>query len=140
MKLLDRYILRRFFINFIILVVVLMVLFITIDMLTDLDEFLKAGAAHASEFGSTFLVVLYVMADYYGPLSILLYAFFSGLLVVAAMAFTFSDLQKTHELTAMVAGGISLYRIAMPVILAGIALNALVLPAQEFLIPNMAGK
>src|SRR5699024_10648525 len=45
MKLLDRYIIRHFLINFIILLVVLMVLFITIDMLSDLDEFLKAGPA-----------------------------------------------------------------------------------------------
>ncbi len=84
--------------------------------------------------------VFRMVGDYYGPVIILVYAFFSGLIVVAAMGFTLSGLGRNRELTAMVSSGISLYRVAMPILVAGIALNILALPVQEFIIPELAGK
>ncbi len=80
------------------------------------------------------------VGDYYGPIVILVYAFFSGLVVVAAMGFSLTGLGRNRELTAMVSSGISLYRVAMPILVAGIALNFLALPVQEFVIPHLAGK
>ncbi len=178
-------------INFIILYVVLMSLFIVVDLIVDLDEFLKGGynwalhhtvARQADEMGLpvselTALVesdthpeliaekmhlsvedavqliedsqpgflmrtmgVFWLVGDYYGPLLVLIYAFFSGLIVVAAMGFTLSGLGRSREMTAMVSSGISLYRVAMPIILAGIVLNTLALPVQEFVVPELAGK
>ena len=56
------------------------------------------------------------------------------------MGFTLSGLGRSRELTAMVSSGISLYRVAMPILVAGIALNILALPIQEFIIPELAGK
>ena len=84
--------------------------------------------------------VFWLVGDYYGPLLVLIYAFFSGLIVVAAMGFTLSGLGRSREMTAMVSSGISLYRVAMPIILAGIVLNTLALPVQEFVVPELAGK
>jgi lipopolysaccharide export system permease protein len=84
--------------------------------------------------------VFRTVGDYYGPIVILVYAFFSGLVVVAAMAFTLTGLGRNRELTAMVSSGISLYRVAMPILIAGIALNVLALPVQEFVLPHLAGK
>lgn len=80
------------------------------------------------------------VVDYYGPIITLIYAFFSGLIVVAAMGFTLTGLGRHRELTAMVSSGISLYRVAMPILITGIALNVLALPVQEFVIPHLAGK
>ena len=48
-------------------------------------------------------------------------------------------LGRNRELTAMVSSGISLYRVAMPILIAGIALNVLALPVQEFVLPHLAG-
>ncbi len=84
--------------------------------------------------------VCWIITDFYGPLLILVYAFFSGLIVVAAMGFTLSGLGRSRELTAMVSSGISLYRVSMPILVAGIALNLLALPVQEFIVPELAGK
>ncbi len=84
--------------------------------------------------------VFRAIGDYYGPIVILVYAFFSGLIVVAAMGFTLTGLGRHRELTAMVSSGISLYRVAMPILITGIALNVLALPVQEFVIPQLAGK
>ena len=191
MKTLDLYIVRQFVVNFAILYVVLMTLFVVVDLIVDLDEFLKAGgnwaqrrtvARQADLMGLPSDTVLLLMqneadapqvaqrlgipeqqaqnlidgstpgiflktsgviravGDYYGPIVILVYAFFSGLIVVAAMGFTLTGLGRNRELTAMVSSGISLYRVAMPILITGIALNVLALPVQELVIPHLAGK
>lgn len=140
MKTLDRYVIRLFLVNFAILFAVLMLLFIVVDLIVDLDEFLSAGEERAADFGGRFFATVYTIADYYGPLVVLLYVFFSGLLVAGAMGFTLAAMLRTREMVAMVASGISLYRVAAPLLVAGIVLNALALPAQEFLIPAVAAK
>ncbi|MFA9477491.1 LptF/LptG family permease [Phycisphaerales bacterium AB-hyl4] len=140
MKTLDRYILREFFVNFVVLLLVLMTLFVVIDMIVGLEDFVQAGEAHAEQYGGQVLATLVVMIDYYAPVLVMVYVFLSGLIVVGAMGFTIATFQRTREMTAMVAGGISLYRVSAPILLAGMALNALSLPIQEFVIPGMASK
>jgi lipopolysaccharide export system permease protein len=56
------------------------------------------------------------------------------------MGFTLSGLSRSRELTAMTSSGISLYRVAMPILVAGIGLNVLALPVQEFIVPRLADK
>lgn len=140
MKTLDRYIVRLFLINFVILLAVLSVLFVVVNVLIDLDEYLEAGQLRGAELGSAWLGTLWSIVDYNAPLVVLLYVFFSGLVVVAAMGFTFAALYRTGELGAMVSGGVSMYRVAASVLVAGFLLNCLALPAQEFVIPRLAGK
>ncbi|MFK7790005.1 MAG: LptF/LptG family permease [Phycisphaeraceae bacterium] len=140
MKTLDRYIIKQFLQNYIILCVVLSGLYVLVDLIVDLDEFLKAGREHADRMGGVFAGTAWVMADYYGPVLLLIFSAMSGLIVVAAMGFTISQLQRTRELTAILASGISLYRIAAPVLIAGFAINLLVLPVQELAIPPLADK
>ena len=140
MRLLDRYIVKQFVQNFVILGVVLAGLFVLVDLIVDLDEFLKAGRAHADQRGGVVLATLWVMADYYGPILLLIYSTMSGLLVVAAMGFTIAQLQRSRELTAILAGGVSLYRVAAPVLVAGFMLNLIVLPVQELAIPRLSDK
>jgi len=191
LKTLDTYIARQFLLNFVILYVVLMTLFVVVDLIIDLDEFLEGGAnwarhknvvrqadrmglpsgqlqilideeagpgrmaeaLHINKDDAAALIercepgftqhatgVVWMISDFYGPMLVLIYAFFSGLIVVAAMGFTLSGLGRNRELTAMVSSGISLYRVAMPILVVGIALNVLALPVQEFLIPQLAGK
>jgi lipopolysaccharide export system permease protein len=140
MNILDRYIIKQFVQNFVILGVVLAGLYVLVDLIVDLDEFLKAGRAHADRRGGVVPATLWVMFDYYGPILLLIYTAMSGLLVVAAMGFTISQLQRSRELTAILASGVSLYRVAAPVLVAGFLLNLLVLPVQEFAIPNLSDK
>ncbi|MEM6550866.1 MAG: LptF/LptG family permease [Planctomycetota bacterium] len=191
MSTLDRYIIKTFLINFAVLLAVIMSLFVVVDVITDIDEFLKAGPRRAqtpairetaqqfgldqqrlrnavyrgvteqqlvTTFGLTpqqaadtwprFQVSAlahigwtgFVLADYYVPMILLIYVYFSGLLVAGAMGFTLASFQRTRELTAMVAGGLSLYRVAAPIIVAGMALTLLPLPLQEYVLPEMADK
>lgn len=140
MKTLDRYIIKLFVQNYVILCVVLSGLYVLVDLIVDLDEFLKAGRIHGEEMGGVVIGTAWVMADYYGPVLLLIFSAMSGLLVVAAMGFTIAQLQRTRELTAILASGISLYRVAAPVLIAGFAINLIVLPVQEYAIPPLAEK
>ncbi len=140
MKTLDRYIARYFLINFAILLVVFTVLFVLVDLIVDMDEFVRAGRERSEAFGGQFFATLWTIGDYYGPMLVLLYVFFSGLLVVAAMGFTLASLVRTGELTAMVSSGISMHRLAMPVVVIGCLLNAVTVFNQELVIPRLAHK
>lgn len=140
MKTLDRYIIKLFVQNYAILCVVLSGLYVLVDLIVDLDEFLKAGRLQGDRMGGALLGTLWVMLDYYGPVLLLIFSAMSGLLVVAAMGFTIAQLQRTREITAILASGLSLYRVAVPVLLAGFVINLLVLPVQEYAIPPLAEK
>lgn len=148
MRTLDKYILRLYLINFVILLVVLLAMFVLIDLLVNIDEFTQAGevlAERASQTGGamagqTWYWTLYAIVDYFAPLLVLLFTFLSGLVATAAMGFTFSGLVKSGEVLAMLTAGISMHRIAMPVIVVGTLLNMLSLPIKEYVIPPMAHK
>lgn len=140
MKILDRYIIKQFVINFAILSVVMMGLFVLVDLIVDLDEFIDAGRELAEEHGGTLPATLWVLGDYYGPFLLLVYVAMSGLLVVAAMGFTVAQMQRNRELIALLAGGVSLYRVAAPILVAGFGFSLLALPVQELLIPPLADK
>jgi lipopolysaccharide export LptBFGC system permease protein LptF len=57
-----------------------------------------------------------------------------------AAAFTLMRLSRFNELTAVLAAGVPLLRVAMPIILAGVVLNALVIANQELMIPAISDK
>ncbi len=141
MTLLDRYIVRTYLLNFVILLVVLSILMVIGSVLLDLDEYVGAGERLASELGgSTLGWTLWSIFDYDGPMQLMLYAVFSGIIALGAAGFTFAGLARSRELTAMLSSGISMYRIALPVLLVGFALNFLTVLDQEFLLPPLASK
>ena len=143
MTILDRYILRHFLINFVILLFVVAALFIVIDLMFDLDEFVAAAQQRAAGRESAFALatgMLWAMGDYHGPVLVMMYVSLSGLLVVAAAGFTLNGLTRSGELVAMITSGISTYRITAPLLVVGIGFNALALPMQEYLIPPLAHK
>ena len=140
MRTLDAYLVRLFLLNFVVLLAVLMTLFVLVDFIVDIDEFLQAGAAWSQDGyagGNRVLATLAAVGGYYGPQSLLIYVFLSGPIVVGAMGFTFTQLSRQRELLAMLAGGISLHRVGLPVLTAGAVLAAATLPLQEFVLPEL---
>ena len=141
MKTLDRYIIKQFLTNFVVLFVVVMMLFIVVDLIVDVDEFVQAGEVHKDLwYGIAALATAAAVVDYYVPVVLLVYVFFNGLIVVGAMGFTIVGLQRNRELTAVIASGVSLYRVAAPILITGLLLSAVTLPVQEFLLPPLAPK
>ena len=158
MRLLDRHVLRGFLVNYAVLAFVLLGLFLLIDFIVDLDEFLQAGRRlgagvdrygrrvgdGAGWLGGGFFGIaaatLWSIVDFYTPLLLLIFVFFSGPIAVGAVGFAFTGLQRSRELLAMLAAGVSLPRAALPVLIAGAILTLGTLPVQEFVLPEMASK
>ena len=140
MQTLDRYIVRQFLVNFAILLAVVMTLFVVMDFIINQDEFFEAGRIWADEHGGMIPATLFAVVNYYGPLLVLAFVYFAGVLVTGAMGFTLVSLERNRELVALAAAGVSLYRVAAPVLVAGIALIALIMPIQELVIPPLAEK
>ena len=141
MSILDRYIIKTYLLNFVILLAVLVALFIVGGVLIDLDEYVQAGEMFSEKYGGNVLYwTIYAVIDFDGPMQLLLYAFFSGLICVGAAGFTLTGLSRTRELTAMLSSGISMYRIAMPMLLVGFGLNMIASLDQEFVLPHLAHK
>lgn len=152
MTVLDRYITRQLLINFFILLVVLFALIVLFDLVLNLDEFLEVTQQppNADEILSSPQPVsngwlrlrhtAWLILDWHAPLSALAYVHLSGLLVLGAMGFTFCELTRRGELIAVMGSGVSLYRVAAPVLVIGCGLNLISLPIQELVIPPLATK
>ncbi len=139
MTIIDRYILRQFVINFIILMVVVQALFVGIDLIVNLEAYLRAAHGLAGRQHMAYVPALaWVLVDYYGPMCMMLYIYISGIVVVAAMSFTVVNLQRTRELMAVVASGVSLRRVALALVAASFAANLLAVPVQQWVLPPIA--
>lgn len=137
MKTLDRYILRQFLMNLVILFVVMALLIVLLDLITNLDEFVKAGQQDDREGWAAAWKTITVAAGYYGPQICLYYLYMAGVLPIAAAGFTLASMMRNRELVAIVAGGISLHRAAFPIFLGGILCCGLQFVDQEFVIPPL---
>lgn len=115
---LDRYIARQFLLNAVVLLVLLFSFVVAIDVLVNLQRYLRAGAERAPDGGTirqTLLSALWVI-DLWGPRLLQLFNYLSGVILVMALGFTCSQLVRRRELLAAVAGGVSLQRLAAPVV------------------------
>jgi lipopolysaccharide export system permease protein len=138
-KILDRYLLIGFIKNYLIAFMVLIGLYMALDMVFNFDDLVEPPKSVAA----LNLSVPQIMADiaaFYAYQTPLIFAYLSGVIAVVGAAFTLLRLSRFNELTAMLAAGISLRRVAMPIILAGVALNGLLLCDQELLIPAILPK
>jgi len=131
-KTIDRYLLRGFTYSYVISVVIMISLYIVLDLFANIDEFTGDG--------KTFLQTIRDITNYYSYHSFLYFAQVAGMITLVAGSFTLARLQRTNELTAMIAGGISLYRVALPIIVAGLLFNTLWVIDQEVIIPSIADK
>ncbi|MBC7785692.1 MAG: LptF/LptG family permease [Burkholderiales bacterium] len=133
MKILTRYILISYIKNYLISLFVLVGLYMMLDMIFNFDEF----AVNRQEGGGALQAVGNV-AEYYFYQSFMIFAQLSGVVPVAAAAFTFLRLARFNELTAMMAAGMHLVRVAAPAIFCAV-IASLVLPLvnQELIIPNI---
>src|SRR5215217_4592444 len=140
MKIIDRYVFFSFLRNYLISFMVLIGMYVVLDMVFHFDELSKVDAsAEAGSVMTTFQMLGNIL-DYYFFQSFLFFVHLSGIIPVVAAAFTLMRLSRFNELTAVMAAGVPLLRVAMPIILAGVILNALVIVNQELIIPNIAEK
>jgi LPS export ABC transporter permease LptG len=122
---LDRYVLRELLVFMGIGLAVATTLFIVIDLLQTLDRYLRNKPP-----------LIYVLEHFLYRVPAALHEGLPVVMLVATI-FLFLALTRAHELTAMKAAGMSLYRVAAPVLLlaAGVAVAAGLF--QELLLPRL---
>ena len=122
---LDRYLVREYLVLMGIGLAVAATLFVVIDLLQTLDRFIRIKPP-----------LLYVLEHFLYRVPAALH---DGLPVVTLVAtiFLFFALARYHELTAMKAAGMSLYRVALPVLLVGLGVAVASGLFQEILLPRL---
>ena len=141
MLLLDHYIIRRFFVNFLLLFALLFIFVIAVDLILQLDKFvdvIRNRLAADAGFVEYALQLARIVFDFHGPRIFQFFAYLHGLLAIGAAGFTLAQMHRHKELVAVMASGISLHRVAMPFIAAAFALNLVQLVNQELLLPRLA--
>jgi LPS export ABC transporter permease LptG len=121
----DRYLLRSHVTFMLIGLAVAAALFIVVDLAQTLDRFLRVKPP-----------LWYILEHFVYRLPAWLH---DGLPIVMLVAtiFLFLTLTRYHELTALKAAGISLYRIAAPIILLGLAVAVGAGVFQELVLPHI---
>jgi lipopolysaccharide export LptBFGC system permease protein LptF len=130
MKTLDRYVARSFLFCCLVVFLVFMGLRIIGDLFVNMDEFVKGDRQ--------FLEVLGHVVNYYGAQSLVYITELGGVTVTFGAAFTLARMNKSNELTAMLASGVSLYRVLLPILVGSIGLVGLIVVDREVLIPRIA--
>ncbi|RJP33332.1 MAG: YjgP/YjgQ family permease [Phycisphaerales bacterium] len=126
----DRYILKMLTQNYLIALTVMMLLYVCLDLFVNVDEFTEHGLPAAEVMGN--------VASYYLPNLSLYFSQLSGVITLFACLLTIARTRRQNELTALLSSGISLYRVAVPIILFSLVTTALLIVDTEWVIPKVA--
>lgn len=122
-RLMDLYILRRFFSSFLLLVAVFIFLFEIFTFFELLDDI----ARHRIPF--------LVVVNYFRYLAPYLAYQLAPFAALVAVLVTLGVMSKNNEIVACKASGISLYRLALPLLLAGLSLAAVMVVLDDTYLP-----
>ncbi len=128
----DRYILRMYFKIFLICFLSLTGLFVVIDAFGNLDELLKIADKQGSLVG--------LLLEYYGARALTFFDRTSALMTLIAATFVATSLQRSNELAALMAAGISRARVVAPLIGGGALVCLFSVANRELLIPPFREK
>lgn len=131
MKLLDKYIAKNFLTGYGIAFAVLIGLRVLIDVFVNIDEFTEHTGMEVFE-------VIKNIVTYYGLNVLLYFRDFAGMITVVAAAFSVGKLVRAGELIAVMASGVSLKRIIVPIVALAILFTVVLIIDQEILIPSYA--
>lgn len=124
MKLLDRHVLKQVLVPIIYCLLTFSMLFVVFDLFEHLSDFIQSQVSPLAVI-LYYLSVLPALSVYIAPISLLL-----GLL------YGLWQMSRHNEIIAMRASGVSLWRLATPLLCIGVAASLLVLALQEFVSPS----
>ncbi len=133
MRTLDRYVVRNFIYTAVLLFVVLILLRIVGDLFMNFDEFVEVEMDTLGE------KIIHILA-WYGCRSVMYFVELGGIIIVASAAFSLARMNQTNELTAMLAAGVSLHRVTLPIVICATLMGGLIIVDQEFVIPSLKHK
>jgi lipopolysaccharide export system permease protein len=136
MRILTRYVLYTFLKNYLISLMVLIGLYIVLHMVFSFDELAENVPAGTGGFAAVTSMISAV-GSYYLYHSFLFFVQLAGIIPVVAAAFTLIRLSRFNELSAILAAGVPLIRVALPIIISAMFLYVFVILNQELVIPRM---
>ncbi len=128
MNIIDRYILRQLAFTLFFALVALCVIFLVVNLMENLDDFLDNDAAFFS------------IAEYYINFFPYILSIMTPIAMLLSTLFTIGKLSNLNEITAMKSGGMSLYRLMIPLILFSIALSFAQLYFNGWIVPGANAK
>jgi len=145
MKIYERSVARQFGINALLLLGVLFAFIVTVDVIVNLDRFTnRAAEFYASSDGAKATGIRLAIGtiigvwDIWGPRLLQLFGAINGVVLVAAMGFTCTQLVRHRELVALLASGVSLHTLARPLLLVSAIFIGAQAVTQELLVPAVA--
>ncbi|MFO7748479.1 MAG: LPS export ABC transporter permease LptG [Desulfobacteraceae bacterium] len=123
MSLVHRYWLKEFIRYFLIVQALVMCIFIAVDYLSRMDNFLEADVSLVYAFGYVLLKTPFMFVQ------------LTPAGVVLAVIVTFGMMNRNNELLALKGSGISLYYLVTPAVAAGLFLAAFTIFLGETLVP-----
>jgi lipopolysaccharide export system permease protein len=123
MTLLDRYLVKKFFVNFILAIAAFMVIFLVVDLIENVDDYLNKGA-------SLYATSIYYL--YYIPYIISLTL---PVCLLLACLFSLGNMSQHNEIMAQKSAGISLYRLFLPLFVIGLLMSLAAGILNESVVP-----
>ncbi len=123
MKILDRYIVRQFLVSFFFGLLAVLLIFVIIDMMEKLDDFIDANA-------STSVIVEYYIAFLPEIIKLM-----TPVAVLLAALFVTGRMSGQNELAAMKSSGISLYRSLAPYLIVSIIITGFSIYLNGWIVP-----
>ncbi len=132
MGIIDRHIIKGLLANYLIAIGVMISLYIVLDLFFNMDEFTESVSGTTD--------VMLDIVSFYGARVFLYFAQLSGVITLFACLITLARMRQQRELIAVLASGVSLYRVAAPVMAFGLATTAMWYVDTELIIPSIAHK
>ncbi len=129
MFILDRYLLRQFAMNFVICFVSLTGLYIVIDAFQNVDDFVDYQRANGD--------LAKALATHYAYKSLSFFDLTSGNLCLTAAMFTITWFQRHNEMTALMAAGVSRWRVMIPIFSVGVIISIVAAANRELVMPQL---
>ncbi len=126
MKLIDRYLLRTFLVPFGYVLLAFCMLYVVFDLFDNLADFIEGDTP------------MPLVARYYFVLLPSVFIRIVPISLFLAVLYALSTLTKNHELTAMRACGISIFRLMAPFLAAGFVASLFVMAIHETIGPGAA--
>lgn len=123
MKLFDRYVLKQFILTALFALFAFTIVFVVIDMMENLDDFLDRDA-NAGIIAAYYFYFIPEIVKLMIPVAMLLSALF-----------TTGRFSKYHELTALKSGGVSLYRFMAPLLLFALLVSGVSVYFNGWVVP-----
>jgi lipopolysaccharide export system permease protein len=140
MRILDRYVVFTFLKNYLLSFLILIGLYIVLDMLFNFDDLMSVQTKEGLTGFASWTGLVKTIADYYFYQIFLIFVSMSGIIPIVAASFTLMRMSRQNELSAILSAGVPLLRMALPIIIAAVILNGILLVDQEVVVPAMIPK